>query len=497
MKFNISSSSIEKSSSDCVIIVYSDSDSLNNYVSFNSDIRCYTSYLNTTKQFDDKKENIHQFTTISKSKVVSYYFVCTHPTHPRKGVRFCFGEIARHLVKKKFQHVDIFFTTPPESHHITEAVEGLVLGSYTYCVYKSDSKNQDSLNDSNLTNINFGIKKTKSNTATINRGYILGNSQNIARNLANCPSNELTPADFIAYAYHEFEGTSVELTCFEKSELEDMNMGALLAVGKGSKNAPYLLKLQLNKSSKKKPIALVGKGVTFDSGGISIKPSRSMGQMKADMSGAAAVLACMKGLHDLDEKRPVIAFIPLVENMPSSTAYKPGDVLTAKNKKTIEVINTDAEGRLILADSLCYATEHKPGLIIDVATLTGACLVALGDVANGICSNRDSIISTFKAQENITGEPAWQLPIYPEFLGYLKSDVADLLNCAENRLAGTSTAAVFLQQFVNDIPWLHIDIASTMHSSKSTGHTVKGMTGTGTRSLIEYVQSIDLNSLGD
>lgn len=496
MKYTISQTTLKNATSAARVIVYSSKKTLKKDIAFDSDLTTFIDTIIDSKQLDDTKENMHVFSKVINLSLVTYYFLSAHPKQPRKGIRYVFGELSRHLKKHAYPQVDIFFCMPYKPTMLCQSVEGLGLGCYSYTTYKSDSFNGAATPKSAST-IHFAVKATKENKEALKRGEILASSQNIARDLANCPSNDLTPADFISYAYHQFEDTSVDITCFEKSDLEDMNMGALLAVAKGSNNAPYLLQLHLNKSSKKKPIVLVGKGVTFDSGGISIKPSKSMGQMKADMSGAAAVLASMKGLHDLGESRPVIALIPLVENMPSSTAYKPGDVLTAKNKKTIEVINTDAEGRLILADSLCYAVEQKPGLIIDIATLTGACLVALGNVANGICSNRSAVATAFKSHEHITGEPAWELPIYPEFLDYLKSDVADLINCAENRLAGTATAAVFLQQFVDDIPWLHIDMASTMHYGKSSGHIVKGMSGAGTRSLIEFVQQVDLKKLID
>ena len=263
-------------------------------------------------------------------------------------------------------------------------------------------------------------------------------------------------------------------------------MGAFLAVAQGSACLPYCIELTIN-PSKEKPIILVGKGVTFDTGGISIKPSKSMSLMKGDMGGAACVIAAMKGLIDSKTTKHVKAIVPLVENMPSSTAYKPGDVITAMNGTSIEVINTDAEGRLILADALCLATSYNPAYIIDVATLTGACTVALGDVATAILGNTQSLIDLFCESTKPTGERFWQLPLYEEFKHYLKSDVADIMHCAENRLAGTSTAAIFLQEFVQDVPWIHLDIASTMHHSATKGYNVKGMAGVATRSLIQFV----------
>ena len=487
MTIQISKSKFNTSKAAAKLLVYNSVKDLQKAIKFDDNLSVYVTHLINSKQLDETKESIHSISQVVSSKVYTYYFIFAHPTHPRKGLRYIFGQLSRLIKSKSFSELDIFFSSTVTSPELTEAVEGLILGGYTYTIYKTDKK----LEEKTVPTFNFCVTSSKEFNTAILRGIALADAQNISRNLANCPSNELTPSDFVAYAYHLFEDTNVDVSCYEKDDLEKLNMGALLAVAKGSANPPYLLKLKLNSNSKKKPIVLVGKGVTFDSGGISIKPSRSMGQMKADMTGAASVLASMKGLADLNETRPVIALIPLVENMPSSTAYKPGDVVTAMNKKTIEIVNTDAEGRLILADALCYATQLKPKVIVDIATLTGACSVALGDVAHAICSNNTDLVDQFNSQEKITGEPAWQLPLYPEFKEYLSSDIADLIHCAENRLAGTATAAIFLQEFIEDIPWLHIDIASTMHQSRSRGHFVKGMNGSGTRSLIEFVQHVN------
>jgi len=249
--------------------------------------------------------------------------------------------------------------------------------------------------------------------------------------------------------------------------------------------APYMLVIDYQGSSEK-PVALVGKGVTFDSGGISIKPASHMDEMKGDMSGAAAVLAAILGLVELQVKKHVLGIIPLVENMPSGTAQRPGDIVKAMNGKTIEILNTDAEGRLILADALCYAVKEKSQLLIDIATLTGACSIALGDAATAILGNKQSVINQFLENSELTGERLWQLPLYDAYLDYLKSDNADIANCTTNRLAGTCTAAKFLEQFVDETPWIHFDIASTNFYSKASGYTVKGMSGVGVRTLIEY-----------
>jgi leucyl aminopeptidase len=238
------------------------------------------------------------------------------------------------------------------------------------------------------------------------------------------------------------------------------------------------------------PVALVGKGVTFDSGGISIKPSKGMSSMKADMGGSAAVMGTFRAIDRLKPKAHVIGVIPLAENMPSHIAQRPGDVITAMNGKTIEVINTDAEGRLILADALCYAVSKKVSMIVDIATLTGAAAISMGNESAALLGNNDEIINGFLDRCEETGEQLWQLPLFDSFLDYIKSDIADLMNAAEGKGAGTSTAAKFLEQFVNKTPWAHIDMAPMMQSYKTQGVLVKGMSGYGVRTLTRFIESI-------
>ena len=362
--------------------------------------------------------------------------------------------------------------------------EAFVLSTYSY-LYKDDMPKHsfDSCELYLQTNIENELFLKGAVT-----GETIARNVNKARNLCNSPSNLLKPTDFVAITQKEFAKSVVNVSVIDEQKAHELGMNAFLGVGKGSSEPSFMLCLEYNLNDEDLPITLVGKGVTFDSGGISLKPSKNMAEMKADMSGAACVLYALKAIVELGLNKSVRVIIPLVENMPSGNALKPGDVIGAMNGKSIEILNTDAEGRLILADALCLAVEKKSKMIIDIATLTGACVVALGTEATGMFSNSDSMIETFKKVSSFTGDKVWQLPLYDCFLDYLKSDVADIANCSEGRHGGASTAAKFLQQFVKDTPWLHLDMAPVMSKSKADGLCSKGMSAEGVRNLIAFVQ---------
>lgn len=368
--------------------------------------------------------------------------------------------------------------------HIGSALaEGWIMGAYEIPTYKSKPEPPKQ-----TTEIIVWGQDNPQLADGLAAGKILGNATCIARDLANRPANRLLPADFIAFAKEKLGDLPVTLTVLDTADMKRLQMGALMGVAQGSINPPYVLMMRYhsNPDSPKK-IGLIGKGVTFDSGGISIKPANKMEDMKGDMSGGAAVLASMWAIGTLLPKVNVIGVVPLTENMPSGSAQRPSDVVHAMNGKTIEIINTDAEGRLILADALCYAVSEGATELVDIATLTGACSVALGDVASAILGTNDEMIQKFKALGDKTGEKVWQLPLYPEYDAYLKSSVADMVNSANNRLAGTASAAMFLSHFTKGLPWVHLDIASVMDFDKTSGYHVKGMSGTGARLLTEYV----------
>ena len=305
---------------------------------------------------------------------------------------------------------------------------------------------------------------------------------NFARNLANEPAQFATPTELDSIACD----LSLETKIYNKEECEKMGMGAFLDVARGSEEEPKFIHIKYTCDNPKKHIAIIGKGICFDSGGLDIKPASSMLTMKDDMSGAACVLGVMSVVKELNLQVEVHGIIAACENMPSGKAYKPGDILTAKNGKTIEVDNTDAEGRLTLADALCYACELNIDEVIDLATLTGACMVALGTHAAGIMGNDKELINNLIKTADNAGEKFWELPMWEDYADSLKSDVADMQNTG-SRWGGASTAGCFLKNFVKDVKWAHIDIAGTAFLDKPQKEFIKGATGAGVRTLLKYL----------
>tara|TARA_A100001015_G_scaffold320658_1_gene447868 strand:+ start:2485 stop:3918 length:1434 start_codon:yes stop_codon:yes gene_type:complete len=327
------------------------------------------------------------------------------------------------------------------------------------------------------------------NKSAVIEGEIVGQAVNKARSFANAPANILTTTAFVEEIKALFKGDQrYSVKVLTEAQLKTKKMNALLGVGQGSKYPSYLVDISYKGGSKDPEIALVGKGVMFDTGGISIKPSRNMKEMKGDMGGAAAVVGAAWAVGHLNLKKNVSFLVPIVENMVSAEAQRPGDVVTASNGKSIEITNTDAEGRLILADALVYAAQKKVACILDIATLTGASIIALGPYAIPVMGNHQSVVDQLLSAAEIYNERCWQLPLFDDYKDLLKSDVADILNANEGREAGTITAAKFLEQFVDGVPWAHLDIASTMSTGSSKADQVKGMTGAGTRALISFVK---------
>ena len=316
-------------------------------------------------------------------------------------------------------------------------------------------------------------------------GIVAAGSACLARDLAGRPSNELYPETLadVASAIADRHGFAIEV--FDEDALAEMGMNALLSVGRGSARPPRLIVLDSDSGSDEKPVALVGKGITFDSGGISIKPSKGMEEMKGDMSGAAAVLAAADGLGRLAFGRRVVVAVPAAENMPGADAQRPGDIWKSHEGITIEVINTDAEGRLALADALSYINhKFEPKRIIDLATLTGACWIALGDIASGLMGNDDQLCRELERAGERSGERVWRLPLWRDYDEHLKSKIADVKNTGE-RGGGAISAAMFLKRFVGETAWAHIDIAGPAWLQKRRGYIPEGPTGVGARLLIE------------
>lgn len=322
------------------------------------------------------------------------------------------------------------------------------------------------------------------------QGRILAEATSLARDMVNEPANHMTPSHMADTATRLAESYGLKIDVLEREQMQEQGMGALLGVTQGSHQPPKFIVIHYQGAdSTTIDLALAGKGITFDSGGISIKPSEKMEEMKGDMAGGAAVIATMVAIAQLKPKINVMAVIPATENLPGGGALKPGDVLTAITGKTIEIISTDAEGRLTLADALGYANKLGAKLIIDVATLTGACRVALGDVCTGAFGNNQELVNKVIAAGAEAGELIWQMPMYEPYKEQNKSEIADIKNVG-GRYAGAITAAQFLAEFAGDTPWVHLDIAGTSLSEKERSYLVKGATGVPVRTLTNLVLSL-------
>jgi leucyl aminopeptidase len=365
--------------------------------------------------------------------------------------------------------------------------EGTLLGLYRFRKHKKPSEDDTELNE--LVLVEHDEARLETLRRGVERGVILAEAANFARDLANEPSNVLTPTELAERARAYAQECGVECEVYDADWARERGMGAFLGVAQGSQQPPKFIVLRYPSTSLRASkgggphLALVGKGITFDTGGISIKPAAGMEEMKGDMSGGAAVIAAIGAIARLKPAINVTAIVPATENMPSGSAIKPGDVLRAMSGKTIEVINTDAEGRLILADALAYAREQAPAAIVDVATLTGAISVALGNVAMGAMTNNEALYTRVRRAAEASGEKVWQLPMYDEYKEQIKSDVADMKNTG-GRGAGSITAAFFLKEFVEETPWVHLDMAGVDFYEKEKGVIVKGASGIPVRTLV-------------
>jgi len=383
---------------------------------------------------------------------------------------------------------------------VRAAVEGAIVGDFDSDTYRSDRKDQSvqSFTLAAPANPDEASSNSVKDTlqAALAEGVIVGQSQNFARSLVNEPGNKLTPMMLGHRAGQMAEEAGLKWSLYSTEKIRELKMGAFWAVAQGSEEPPALIVLRYEPEGVNDgPIlGLVGKGITFDTGGISIKPSENMDRMKYDMAGGAAMLGAMRAIALLKPKVRVIAVVCAAENMPDGKAYKPGDVVTAMPKaadkvgKTIEIINTDAEGRLVLGDGLSYAKQIGATHLIDAATLTAAVGVALGKINAGVFSNDDESYAKFEAALSISGEKFWRLPLGEEYAELIKSDIADIKNTG-GRLGGASTAAEFLKTFVEDTPWIHLDIAGTAWIDDSKPYIAKGPSGIAVRSILEWVRS--------
>ena len=365
--------------------------------------------------------------------------------------------------------------------------EGFALGLYRFDEHRTREQDKPKGSVGPLRLVESSEARAARVRAGVERGLVLAEAQNVARDLANSPANLMTPTHMAERAQAIADETGLECEIIERDEAEELGMGSYLSVAQGSRQPPKFIVLRHRGGEEgEAPIALIGKGITFDSGGISIKPAAGMERMKADMSGAAAVLGAMQAIGRLAPAINVTGITPCTENLPGGSATKPGDVFRAMDGQTVEVINTDAEGRLVLADALGYARSHDCSPLIDVATLTGAMSIALGNVRTGVFANDDELYDALEAAGDVAGELVWRFPLDAEYDDQIKSDVADIKNTG-GRGAGSITAAKFIERFAHDTPWAHFDIAGVMDIDRDRGEQVKGVRGTAARTLVEYV----------
>lgn len=420
-----------------------------------------------------------------------------------EALRRAMGAVSRRLLKHgigRFHTIlhgggDVDAAGASTTELAQAAIEGASLAAYRFDRFKTvepeeepgEPRERKKQSLEALTVVERDGRKVSAIRRGVERGAKIARAVNYAREVANRPPNDVTPARLAETAADLAEEHGLEFEAFDRDELARLGMGGILGVGQGSSNEPRLIVLRYRGERRGRgPIAVVGKAVTFDTGGISIKPSRNMEEMKFDKAGGCAVLGIVKAAALLELEVDVLGVVPAAENMPSGTAYRPGDILTSYSGKTIEIVNTDAEGRLLLADALAWVCEQEPREILDLATLTGACVVALGPHASGVFGDPRMTERLHEIGER-TGDRAWPLPLFDEYGDDMKSEVADIKNSG-GRWGGASTAAAFLKFFVRDgVRWAHLDIAGTAWTTKSRPYAPVGATGAGVRLVTEYL----------
>ncbi|MCW5828066.1 MAG: leucyl aminopeptidase [Deltaproteobacteria bacterium] len=417
------------------------------------------------------------------------------------SVRLALSRVGNRAADSKAKSLTVAVAVKPpkgadEQDFAQAAAEGLVLGGYRFDRFRKSTSSQESNGASGKLPARIGVipegmKQSARFAGGLKRGEVLARATCLARDLSNLPANYATPSHLADQARKTASGSrQITVKIFGPAEIRKEKMGAFLAVAQGAEEPCRFIVLQYRgTASSKAPVVVVGKGVTFDTGGISLKPVAKMDEMKHDMSGAAAVIGLFAALKELSPKVNVIGLAPCTENMPSGRAYRPGDIITSRSGKTVEVLNTDAEGRMLLIDALDYAKKYKPRAIIDLATLTGACVVSLGHTFAGLISNDDKLSASLLESASRTGDLLWRLPFHQDYLDLVKSKIADLKNTGGPD-AGTLTAAAFLREFVDPkTPWAHCDIAGTAWLSGPSRYHPRGATGWGVRILADYLET--------
>ena len=406
-------------------------------------------------------------------------------------IRLVSGKIAQKARGLKLKEFSII--TPPnivmdQLTSVSQIIEGSKMALYKFDKFKTEKMDKSP----DLTII---VSKSSKISQVVKTAEIVADGAIFTKSIANLPPNQCAPSTLANFAKEISKKNTMKCNIISKSELKKKGFGGITAVGQGSKNKPKLIILEHNHGKKnEKPVVLVGKAVTFDTGGISLKPGDKMDEMKFDKCGGCTVLGIMKAVSELKLPINVVGIIPSVENMPGGESYRPGDIIELYNGKTAEILNTDAEGRLILADALAYGEkQYSPKAIIDFATLTGACIVALGTNVAGMVSNNEKLANRINKSSKNTMEEIWELPLTQDYMDMIKSDVADMKNIGIGRAAGTITAAAFLKNAIEDTPWVHLDIAGvawTQLATKEKSYNPKGATGFGVRLILDYLQKL-------
>ena len=401
------------------------------------------------------------------------------------------GAAVRYLSRRNVS--EIAFALPEqakgaEAESASFVAEGAQAGTFETHIYQGKPEKPSVVKEAVILAGNLDAAELEQG---LRRGLVLGEAVNFARRMAITPASDMTPTHLAAEAAKVAKETGLEIDVLDEARARAEGMGSFLSVAAGSAQPPKFIVLTYKGDpASKELLALVGKGITFDTGGISLKPPERMEEMKYDMSGGAGVIAAMGAIAKLKPKIYVVGIVPATENMPGGKATKPGDIVKAMNGKTIEIINTDAEGRLILADGLCYAKKLGATKIVDTATLTGACVIALGHAATAAVGNNDAFLEQFLAAVKHSGERYWHMPLFEDYGKQMKSDIADLKNTG-GRAAGTLTAAAFLSAFVDDAtPWIHLDVAGTAYLESESAWQAKGPTGTPVRALVAFTEAL-------
>lgn len=493
MEFVFTSEQVEKTAVDVIVVFVEEYDSLTSQL-LKSINEATGGTLSTLLKSDDFNGGADDYITLYHPRDFQSPCLIIAGLGGKKDLtpdkfRRAAGVVSRSKAMRSAKTAGFYFGAYDDREYFQAVVEGYLLGSFRLTDYKSDKDRNDKPGPSSLTLIADSRSAVRKMEAAATRGEIIGEGQMIARRLSATPANDLTPKKYATLAKKYADMYGFKLTVLDEKAIRQEKMGGLLGVAQGSAEPPRFLILEYMGGPKnQKPIVLVGKGVTFDSGGISLKPGKDMHEMKQDMTGSAVVLATLATAARLKIARNVVGLIPATENMPSGTATRPGDILTMRNGMTVEVINTDAEGRLILADALDYADKYDPQAVIDIATLTGATLYILGYSGAPITGNNDNLIELLKSASANTGERVWAMPIWDDFRKQMKSSIADLVNSG-GRPAGTLAAAAFLENFIGEWPWAHIDIAYMDNETQGRPYVPKGASGFGVRLLVDTLSN--------